>query len=345
MKAKTFAIFLFTITVFGIASLQQASSLYSIPPTNAFKIINTSGANVTADSYNGYVEFIAGTNMAITPNFATNQITFDATSSSNVNTKICSGTDKLNEFNATTGDFQCSPDESGSGGETNTISNVGSGSLKIAHSKSGVDLRVKSLTAGQGITLTNGTDTGTVATNFIVTTQTCSGTDKVSAINTVTGAVTCATDQTGGGGGLPYVMLDNTVSCSVIAPNYCTIFTYSPPASSHVQQEFYLIAKSSAAGVGMQFRVISTDANIGNCFFETPTAAAAQTFDLIPITSSSADTGEQAWLNAFPTPVRVRCSYTTDASPTDVILQLQMETATTGEIRSGSYYTIVTDPI
>lgn len=133
---------------------------------------------------------------------------------------------------------------SSGGGEANTASNIGTGTVKLFHSKSGVDLRFKTVGTTRGIELTNGTDTADISTNFKVNSKssavrqfltsfnnattdgnfgtvtfgvdnlssTCSGTDKVSAItfNNSTGdwTVTCSTDQTGSGGGggntIPY---------------------------------------------------------------------------------------------------------------------------------------------
>lgn len=66
--------------VLGITfSPKITDAIYSIPPTPAFRVINSSSLNVTASSYNDYVEFVAGTGMTISPNFANNKITFTST--------------------------------------------------------------------------------------------------------------------------------------------------------------------------------------------------------------------------------------------------------------------------
>src|SRR3990167_3814544 len=58
------------------------------------------------------------------------------------------------------------------------------------------------LTHGDSVNIdTSTTNNYFNGSNINLTTTTCSGTDKVSAINNATGAVTCSTDQTSAGGG------------------------------------------------------------------------------------------------------------------------------------------------
>ena len=95
-----------------------------------------------------------------------------------------------------------------SGGEVNTASNLGTGRNTFKQ-KVGVDLQFRSLTQGQGITLTENSDDISIGTNFKINgiSQACTGTNKVSAIsyNNVTGdtIITCSSDQTGGGSDIP----------------------------------------------------------------------------------------------------------------------------------------------
>ena len=172
------------------------------------------------------------------PSLDTSKITTGTFDNARVGFKIdnlsntCSSTDKISGivYNNSTGDWTvtCSTDQTGVGGGFTKVNNVGSGTIKLVQTNSSNTANIKSLSSGQGITLTNGTTSGTIATNFkidtqsatndfqiigfdnstgdftrnqfSVNTQTCSGNDKISAINNVTGQVTCSADQTGSGG-------------------------------------------------------------------------------------------------------------------------------------------------
>jgi hypothetical protein len=260
----------------------------------------------------------------------------------------CSGTDKINSisYNNSTGvtTITCSTDQTGSGGEANTASNLGTGTLKLFHSKSGVDLRFKTLTAGQGITLTNGTDTGTVATNFKVNnvSTTCSGTDKVSSIsyNNSTGVttVTCSADQTGSGGGPTLLASDVTCTDTV---SYCTIFTIPLTTSTNNVIDAQISGSTNTAGVALQFRGRTTQATSGSCTFVTQTTSTAQTIDTIATGTNPADTAETAWASAanIPQITRITCTVIGPATATNLILEYQMEVAGTGTVYKNSYYT------
>jgi hypothetical protein len=264
----------------------------------------------------------------------------------NVST-TCSGTDKISSivYNNSTGvmTITCSTDQTGSGGEANTASNIGTGTLKLFHSKSGVDLRFKTLTAGQGITLTNGTDTGTVATNFKVNnvSTTCSGTDKISSIsyNNSTGitTITCSADQTGSGGGPTLLASDVTCTDTV---SYCTIFTIPLTTSAHNVIDAQISGSTNTAGVALQFRGRTTQATSGSCTFVTQTTSTAQTIDTIATGTAPADTAETAWASAanIPQITRITCTVIGPATATNLILEYQMEVAGTGTVYKNSYY-------
>ena len=101
----------------------------------------------------------------------------------------CTLNEFLNSYNSTTNSFTCGA-VSGSGGENNTASNIGSG-LGWYKQKVGVDLQFNSVLAGQGIDITDTTNDLTISTDFLIDSVDC-GTDFVQEINNVTGAITCA---------------------------------------------------------------------------------------------------------------------------------------------------------
>jgi len=106
------------IIIFGIISSLALIPVVesAIPPTRAFSIINTTTGNITATSYVDFAEFIAGSGMTITPNFATNEITFVA-SGAGLSEQYCTGTDKFRAYNSTLNVFICAIDEGSGGGE------------------------------------------------------------------------------------------------------------------------------------------------------------------------------------------------------------------------------------
>ena len=157
MKSYLLAIVLIASSVLLVLAPEIESY---IPPTPAFKLINTTTGNITANSYSDFVEFIAGSGITISPNFATNEITFTAAggNATSPNELYCVLGEWFNLFNATTGNFGCSRVPVY---ENNTASNLSPGTGLFA-SKSGVDLRFKSLAGGSGITLSNNATTVTI---------------------------------------------------------------------------------------------------------------------------------------------------------------------------------------
>lgn len=230
-----------------------------------------------------------------------------------------------------------------SGGEANTASNLGTG-RQLFKQKIGVDLQFRTLTQGQGMNLTQNSDNVSIQTNFKIDniSQVCSGTDKVSAItfNNVTGdtVVTCSSDQTGTGGGP--VKLAADVTCSATA-TYCTVFTIPLTASKAHTIDFSLSAESNTAGATPQIRVRIDDAgNTGFCTITHFSTATAQALDSIAIGIAPADDGENTWLpgpNIAQT-IPVSCSLVTDATPGNLILEIQAEVVSTVRVNGGSFY-------
>ena len=59
--------------------LQSGEAYLSIPPTKAFNMINSTDGNVTAFSYASFAEFVAGSGIVLTFDYATNKIMFNST--------------------------------------------------------------------------------------------------------------------------------------------------------------------------------------------------------------------------------------------------------------------------
>ena len=144
-----------------------------------------------------------------------------------VNTKACSGTDKVSSIDNVTGNVVCTTDTGGT--DTNTAQIASAGGTSLFKSRDNATQNtIKGLTTTSGITLTANTNDINISTNFKVNTKTsatrqfltsfdnattsglfgtvtfgantktCSGTDKFSSYSNTTGLYTCSTDQTGG---------------------------------------------------------------------------------------------------------------------------------------------------
>src|SRR5574338_932646 len=81
MKFKGGHIILGLVAILFVLMVTFSPTVQSyIPPTPAWFRITSGGLNVTAGNSSGIVNFIAGTNITITPDFATNSITFSSSS-------------------------------------------------------------------------------------------------------------------------------------------------------------------------------------------------------------------------------------------------------------------------
>lgn len=146
------------LVILGILGIFAGPAISDIPPTPAFKMINSTSGNVTANNYRSTVEFVEGSGIIINANYTTNEITFSSVGSGNPLELYCSGTDKFNSYNATTNTFTCATDVSGSGGENNTASSSGHGNSLVLP-KVGVDLPFKGIACTGSIAcIPNATD-------------------------------------------------------------------------------------------------------------------------------------------------------------------------------------------
>lgn len=130
-----------------------------IPPTRAFQIINNTSGNVTAQAYNDWVEFFAGSGMLITPDYNLHRITFSASvGNATLGSVFCLAGDFVNKINMTSGVASCATPIVIGSGENNTASNIGVGE-GVFSSKVGVDLQFKSLLGINGTTVTSNSTT------------------------------------------------------------------------------------------------------------------------------------------------------------------------------------------
>lgn len=163
----------FTSSAQGIYIVFQTTPLNSITPVDVFKI-NPSGSiginqtKLCLDSLD-----CSGNDYII--------------STSNGNNAIYSAGNEIRIPNST-GTLALV----GAGSGFTNIVQLPPGTATILTSNSSNTAEVKSLTQGQGITITNGSTTLTLATNFKIDTTTCSN-QFVSAFDNSTGDVTCTT--------------------------------------------------------------------------------------------------------------------------------------------------------
>lgn len=184
----------------------------SPPPTPGFFLINTTLGNVTAFSYRDFIELKPGVGISIVPDYDLHEFTFSTTGSGTGNATVLNDlgdvyisspayhsifiyngtqwTDKLFQLNtqAAANDFQIV-------GIDNQTGVITRNQFSVNTQDAGYFNRIKSID--------NVTGQVTFDTIDFIDTTTCSGTDKVSAINNITGVVTCTTDSGGAGGGIP----------------------------------------------------------------------------------------------------------------------------------------------
>lgn len=281
-------------------------------------------------------------------------------------TSTCSGTDKVSAFSIdnSTGfvTVTCSTDQTGTGGGFTKINNVGSGTIKLVQTNSSSTANIKSLASGQGITLSNGTTSGTIATSFkidtqsatndyqlvgfdnttgdftrnqfSVNTQTCPASQFVNSITNTTGFVSCSSVS-----GLPVVLGGNLTTTSSAA--FTTIFTVPLKANSGNIVDGILIADTGTAGIAVQTGArLSALTQTGWCNWITPTTASATAIDNLVLATTTAETAESVWLPAINTPQMIKFTCVTKGSGTpNLLIAFQAESGVnTVNIRAGSFY-------
>src|SRR3972149_9133402 len=183
----------------------------SPPPTPAIRMINTTAANVTASDYNGFVEFIEGAGITLSPNYANNEITFSAPGGSGNSTVL-----------SDLGDVQ--------------TTNPTYHSILIFNGSQWTDklfqLDTQSATNDFQIVGINN-QTGAITRNqFSINSIICGGTDRVSSIDNVTGQVICSA----GGGGA--TTLDSLTDVTITSVAYGPIIQYNQTLAQWVNKVF-----------------------------------------------------------------------------------------------------------
>lgn len=137
-----------------------------IPPTRAFFKIISGGANVTAQNSTASVNFIAGSGITISPNYAANSVTFTSTGGNGTSSNIWSidcTPDFIQIFsNSTYPNFTCGTAPT-SGSTFDTMQNIGTGEGSIyAGNTTNTNFTFKTLKQGQNISLANNTNDITI---------------------------------------------------------------------------------------------------------------------------------------------------------------------------------------
>lgn len=259
-----------------------------------------------------------------------------------INSITCGAGQFVNIINNQTGQTAC--DTPASSGITKVNSAPQTTAVIISdNSTTSGSVTLKTLTQGTGITLTNGSNAVTVATNFKIdnTSTTCSGTDKVSSIvydnSTGDTTVTCTADSTGSGA----ISLGSNVSASNTAA-YSNLWQIALTANSGNTVSGVIVAQTNTAGVAVQAgaNLTSVAAAQGWCLWETPTAATANTVDFVVLSTTTTDTGETLWVPAVntPQPILFTCTISTGTSAPSLWINIQPEAAGTVTAKAGSYY-------
>ena len=224
----------------------------SPPPTPAIRMINTTTANVTALDYNGFVEFIQGAGITISPNYANNEITFSAPGGSGNSTVL-----------SDLGDVQ--------------TTNPTYHSILIFNGSQWTDklFQLNTQSAANDFQIIGiNNQTGAITTNqFSINSIICGGTDRVSSIDNVTGQVICSA-----GGGA--TTLDSLTDVTITSPGYGDIIQYSITAAQWIDKLFRIDTQAATN----DFQIIGINNQTGAITrnqFSINTQAATNDFQIV----------------------------------------------------------------
>src|SRR3990172_607005 len=145
-----------SLLVLGIVLIPFANASNVVPPTNAVQMINGTGGNVTAFSWNGFITFLEGAGISFLFDYDNSELTISSGAGSATFEQLTNVTDDFcttNQVRKASGNqWICANDNTGS--DTTTASNVGTG-LGVFEAEVGDDLQFNSLLAGAFLTITD----------------------------------------------------------------------------------------------------------------------------------------------------------------------------------------------
>ena len=218
----------------------------------------------------------------------------------------------------------------------------------------------KTISAGTGIQIDNGTDSiiirstvsGSGFTNIASESVTANNATLIADNSTVANRASFKTLSAGKGITLTQndqnIVINSTIPINVLGGanltssstvSYTTIFTIPLTANSGNIISAYILADSEAGtGVQIMTNVTSGSNNWGNCYYLSPTAATAIESDLLSI-AQNVDDAMTTSLNSNSTVITVQCGVFSTTSPGNLQINFQTEvTNVPVYVLPGSYY-------
>ena len=276
---------------FDLQFKKLISSTLSITSNSTNVIIDTISSGFTKlNSLNGGTASIVATNQS-------NQATFK-TLTQGTGITITNGTNTITIASTITQGIT-------------KANNLDGGDAKIFATNSSTQVTAKTITAGTGITITNGTKTITIATS---------------------------------GGSINTLAANTTLTASVSADT--AIFTIPLTANSGNSIQGILDGLSSVSGNAIRGAANVTNLGTrGFCHWTQVSTTSADSIDNLVLntvlTGRATNTGETAWIaNAnVPMPIMFECAVVTGATPGNLKIWVTPEaTGATQVIKAGSYY-------
>jgi len=123
-----------------------------------------------------------------------------------------------------------------------------------------------------------------------------------------------------------------------------TIFTIPLTPSKTNMIHLELLQRSAAIGTGVQNRATASVAQTGGCSFNSPNTSITYAPDHISVNAGTDTLNLNAPLANIPFVYTIDCVIRMDATPTNLLIQFDSETATTVTTELGSWYKIDVNP-